>query len=122
MTTKRLAILLAVLLGGLSLVYLLPHQLGFQPVGISLDLPEKLGPWRGQAVEVTQKEHEVLGADTQFARMNYTGPRGDRVLVSIVLAGQDMMTGLHRPERCLLAQGWNPGASSGGGIPIPDFG
>lgn len=122
MTTKRLAILLAVLLGGMGLVFLLPHQLGYQPVGIKLGLPDDLIGWRGTPVEVTQKEHEVLGFDTEFARRSYVSHRGDRVLASIVLAGQDMMTGLHRPERCLLAQGWNPGASSGETVDVPSFG
>ena len=30
----------------------------------------------------------------------------DSILVSVVLAGEDMMTSIHRPERCLNAQGW----------------
>src|SRR3954468_22251468 len=68
MTTSRLAILLAIMLGGLSSVFLLPKQLGFMPEGIELALPESLGEWWGQDVEVTQHEHEVLGADTEFAR------------------------------------------------------
>jgi EpsI family protein len=122
MTTKHLAILLAALLGGMGLVFLLPRQLGYQPVGIKLGLPEDLHGWRSVPVEVTQKEHEVLGFDTEFARRSYISPRGDRVLASIVLSGQDMMTGLHRPERCLLAQGWNPGSSSGETVDVPGFG
>ena len=27
-------------------------------------------------------------------------------MVSIVLSGKDMSTSIHRPERCLRAQGW----------------
>jgi len=107
MTTSRLAILLAIMLGGLSSVFLLPKQLGFMPEGIELALPESLGEWWGQDVEVTQHEHEVLGADTEFARKQYTNGRGDRILASVVLSGQDMMTAIHRPERCLRAQGWD---------------
>ncbi|MEQ1859097.1 MAG: exosortase C-terminal domain/associated protein EpsI [Chthoniobacteraceae bacterium] len=113
MTTSRLAILLALMLAGLSSVYLLPKQLGYMPVGVVVNLPEGLGEWWGREIEVTQHEHDVLGADTQIARKEYSNGRGDSVLVSMVLAGEDMMTGIHRPERCLPAQGWavTPGGS-----------
>jgi EpsI family protein len=102
----KLAILLAVILGGMSCVFLLPRQLGYQPVGVKMELPPYLGGWQGKDAEITEKEREVL-TDASFARKVYTNGRGDRVLVSIILAGQDMMTGIHRPERCLQAQGWN---------------
>ncbi len=117
MTTK-LAILLAVLLGGMSCVFLLPRQLGYQPVGVKMELPKFLGGWWGDDAEVTEKEKQVL-VDSDFARKNYVNGRGDRVLVSIVLSGQDMMTGIHRPERCLQAQGWTTGASAKRTLAIP---
>ncbi len=122
MTTKRLAILLVVLLGGMGSVAFLPAQLGYQPVGIKLDLPEYLGQWRGKDVEVTQKEHDTLGYDTEFARKTYVGNSGVNVLASIVLAGQDMMTGIHRPERCLNAQGWNVGPSEPQVVDLAELG
>ncbi len=106
MTTNRLAILLAVLLAGLSGVFLLPRQLNFQPVGISLNLPSHIDEWWGIDVAVTDREKQILGPETEFARKGYTNGRGDEILASIVLAGQDMNTGIHRPERCLPAQGW----------------
>lgn len=106
MTTNRLAILLAVLLGGLSTVLFLPKQLSYQPVGIELQLPEFNGEWYGQEVKVSEREIAILGADTEFARKNYTNGRGDEIQVSIVLSGQDMNNSIHRPERCLPAQGW----------------
>jgi EpsI family protein len=107
----KLAILLAVLLGGLSSVFLLPRQLGFQPMGVRMELPHYLGGWQGTDAPVSEKEREVL-QDADFARKIYANGRDDRVLVSIILAGQDMMTGIHRPERCLAAQGWNPETQS----------
>ncbi len=122
MTTSRLALLLAVLLGGLGSVFLLPQKIGFQPVGIVLALPEYLGEWWGRPMEVTQKEHEVLGPETEFARKLYDNGRGARVMTSIVLAGQDMMTGLHRPERCLAAQGWSFGTPERRTIEVPGLG
>ncbi len=122
MITKRLAILFVVLLGGLSGVFALPKQVGFQPVGIALNLPEHLGDWWGRDVAVTQLEHEVLGPETEFARKLYDNARGTTIQASVVLAGQDMMTGLHRPERCLAAQGWTFGPESRRAVEIPGQG
>jgi EpsI family protein len=106
MTTSRLALLLAVMLGGMSLIFFLPQSHDTQPVGIRLDLPEALGEWWGKDVAITQKEIDVLGKETSFARKSYENVRNDQILTSIVLAGTDMMTSIHRPERCLAAQGW----------------
>jgi EpsI family protein len=106
MTTSRLAILLAVLLGGMSTVLLLPKHLSYQPVGIELQLPEYVGEWYGLDVKVSDREIAILGADTEFSRKSYTNGRGDEIQVSIVLSGEDMNTSIHRPERCLPAQGW----------------
>lgn len=122
MTTNRLAILLAVLLGGLSSVYLLPKVLGFMPLGIELNLPEGLGEWWGRDAAVTEHEREVLGPGTEFARKQYTNGRGDLILASIVLAGEDMMTSIHRPERCLNAQGWACVPTGGRFVEVPGHG
>jgi len=111
MITKRLAILFVVLAGGLSCVFALPKQLGVAEQGVLLTLPDSLGEWWGRHVEVTQHEKDVLGKGTEFSRKEYSNGRGDVILGSVVLSGQDMMTSIHRPERCLRAQGWefNPG-------------
>ncbi|MEI9897528.1 MAG: exosortase-associated EpsI family protein [Chthoniobacter sp.] len=108
MTTKRLAILLAVLLAGLGSIFLLPRQLGFQPVGINLDLPKMVGGWYGKDLEVTGKERSVLGEDkgTEFARKAYRNGIGYEIVASIVLSGEDMSRSIHRPERCMPAQGY----------------
>lgn len=122
MTTSRLFALLAVLLGGLSAVFLIPKQVGLLPVGINKELPEFLGEWWGKDIEVSQKERDTLGGDTEFARKVYNNGRGGAVLSSIVLAGQDMMMAIHRPERCLAAQGWSFGPPSKRTIPLPNGG
>jgi EpsI family protein len=119
MTTSRLAILLAVLLGGLSTVFLLPKQIRLQPVGIELELPKMVGGvWYGREQEVQPVEQQVLGEDTEFARKLYTNARGDEILASIVLSGQDMNTSIHRPEWCLPAQGWTVAGSSKATVPL----
>ena len=106
MITKRLLILQGVLLAGLSLTFLLPSVENQTPTGVSLELPSIMGEWYGSSSEVSLKERQVLGAETEFARKVYTNGRGDTIFASIVLAGRDMNTSIHRPERCLPAQGW----------------
>jgi EpsI family protein len=122
MTTSRLAILLAILLGGLSTVFLLPKQIRLQPVGIELALPQMVGGvWYGRDQEVSDSERQTLGFDTEFARKLYSNARGDEILASIVLSGQDMNTSIHRPEWCLPAQGWTIAGSSKSAIPQRDL-
>ncbi len=123
MTTSRLAILLAVLLGGLSTVFLLPSRIRTQPLGIELELPKMVGGmWYGRDQEIGIREQEVLGHDTEFARKLYSNARGDEILTSIVLAGQDMNTSIHRPEWCLPAQGWTIAGSGKSTVPLRDRG
>ena len=76
MITNRLAILLAVLLGGMSTVFLLPKQLFYQPVGVDLTLPATVGGWEGKDEEITQNEIGTLGPETRFARKSYTNGLG----------------------------------------------
>lgn len=120
MITKRLLILEAILLLGFSAVFLLPSIPKKQPVGVVMDLPVLVGQWFGKDAEVTEKEQQVLGPDTEFARKTYTDREGDQIFVSIVLAGQDMNTSIHRPERCLPAQGWTIADSRVVSIPLGD--
>ncbi len=112
MITRRLAVLLAVMVCGFSSVLFLPKHLAYQPVGVSLDLPDSIQEWWGTPSPIGEKERVALGADTEFARMNYSNGRGDQIHVSIVLSGQDMNQSIHRPERCLPAQGWTIANSS----------
>jgi len=122
MTTSRLLIVFTVLLGGLSSALLLPKNTGFMPEGINKELPDSLGEWWGNSVEVTQHEKDVLGPETEFSRKEYSNGRGDMIQASIVLAGQDMMTSIHRPERCLAAQGWEFTPGDNRTIDIPGAG
>ncbi len=105
MTTSRLAILLAALLA-MSTVVFLPKQTVEQPTGVKLALPATVGDWTGTEMKITDKEIGTLGKETEFARKAYTNGRGDELVATIVLAGHDMNTSIHRPERCLQAQGW----------------
>ena len=130
MTTNRLVILLAVLLGGFSTVFLLPAQGKHdQPTGIDLALPDVVpGGWHGTDQAVSDKERVALGLGTEFSRKEYRRARGntlrggDAVQASVVLAGHDMNTSIHRPEWCLPSQGWTIENSSKVEILVPDRG
>ena len=121
MTTSRLAVLLAVLLA-MSTVFLLPKQFHEQPVGVKLELPATVGEWTGKDAPITDREIGILGKETEFARKNYTNGRGDDLQATIVLAGHDMNTSIHRPERCLQAQGWSLAESPVVKIDVPGRG
>lgn len=69
-------------------------------------LPDRVGDWTGEDEAITQREIEVLAKDTHFVRKTYTAPAGDKIFVTIILSGDDMTNSIHRPERCLAAQGW----------------
>lgn len=107
MITKRLLLLQVLLIAGLSLVFLLPKVANSTPQGIDLTLPNSLGSWFGEDQKVTEQELLVLAKDTEFARKLYTNGQGDQIYASIVLSGQDLDNSIHRPERCLPAQGWS---------------
>jgi EpsI family protein len=112
MITKRLLQTQIALLAGLGSVFLLPHSTKTSPAGIAMTLPDVVGTWFGDEAAITQKELETLAKDTQFVRKIYTGPERDQIFVSIVLSGDDMTNSIHRPERCLPAQGWLVRSSS----------
>jgi EpsI family protein len=118
MITKRLFAIELSLVLGLGVVFLLPKAPKASPSGISMALPIWVGSWLGDDVEVSEKERQLLAEDTVFARKSYVSPAGDRVFVSIVLSGEDMTNSIHRPERCLPAQGWSLQRSDGRSIDI----
>jgi EpsI family protein len=106
MITKRLFLLEAVLLLSLSGVFLVPNHPKIFPCAAKLELPASLGQWEGEETPVTQPEILGLAKDTEFARKLYKNAFGDQIFVSIVMSGQDLDNSIHRPERCLPAQGW----------------
>ncbi len=63
--------------------------------------------WAARDVEVTAIERETLPADTGYSRRLYYALRdpAQQVFLSIVLSGRDRSS-IHRPEICLVGQGW----------------
>jgi EpsI family protein len=72
------------------------------------ELPAFVGTeWIGRRTEVTPVEREILPPDTGFSRKLYVSvaDQAVQVFLSIVLSGRDR-TSIHRPELCLVGQGW----------------
>lgn len=122
MTTNRLAVLLLTLIAGLSAVFFLPMPGQTEPVGIKLALPDFIGKWYGVDQQITERERQVLAIDTEFARKRYTDGMGNSIFASIVLSGHDLDNSIHRPERCLPAQGWTIAGSKAVKIALPTGG
>jgi exosortase len=73
-----------------------------------VELPTYLGSaWMGHRVEPEPIERSILPADTGFSRKYYVNldDPSEHVLLSIVLSGRDR-TSIHRPELCVIGQGW----------------
>lgn len=107
MTISRLTVLLAFVTLGFATVFLLPHS-SAMPTGVRQELPDFVGNWKGTDMEISEKERTGLGekTGTRIIRKNYRNLDGYEIIVSIVISGRDMSTSIHRPERCLQAQGW----------------
>ena len=77
--------------------------------GVVMDnLPTQIGNLYAFSEPVSEAEHLILPPDTTYTRKTYgepDAPRNDRILCSIILSGKEKRS-IHRPERCLPAQGF----------------
>ncbi len=98
----------------LSTIYLLPKHDTLIDASISPHMPlgYELPGWYGNRLQESEAERTTLAADTRFSKASYTklrqsftAPRGPEIVASIVFSGNDMNASIHRPERCLPAQG-----------------
>ena len=97
---------LLVLGGGVAAICLLVPTPNTTPkAGVVMDLPVTVGGFTGKEVAATMGELVTLPKDTQITRREYVDAGGDRIMASIVLSGGEKRS-IHRPEVCLLAQGW----------------
>jgi len=76
-----------------------------------IELPSFVGTeWVGRKAEISAIERTTLPPDTGFSRRSYVSvqDKSHSVFLSIVLSGRDR-TSIHRPELCLVGQGWTVG-------------
>lgn len=119
------------LAGALSSVYLLPKVGAVAQSAVNMTLPDASGDWSFEKHYATEAELGTLAPDTEFSKatclsarpgeMNrYGNPVPDIVQLSIVLSGADINNSIHRPERCMPAQGHNITSSSERTLKLPN--
>ena len=113
MLLRNLIITQVVMAVGLGAIYLLPKTFGIRESAIIMALPSYLSGWSGKHSEPSQKVLESLAEDTDYEQAEYYRwtpgryNKRDRISTFIVLSGDDMNNSIHRPERCLDAQGFD---------------
>jgi len=114
----RALILPALLATTLGSIHILPHAGEAAQSAINMTLPATVGIWQLQTTPPTEAEIGTLAKDTKFAKAICLSPRPgeysdegnlipDRADLSVVLSGYDLNNSIHRPERCMPAQGHN---------------
>lgn len=107
----------------LGAVYVLPKAGKTAESAVKMELPGSTGGWSFEKIPPSQDEINTLKEDTEFAKaiclkarpgevnlQGYLVP--DRVDLSVVLSGHDLNNSIHRPERCMPAQGHSITATS----------
>lgn len=106
------------LAGSMGAIYFLPKVGEVAQSAVRMDLPGSSGIWSLEKKVASEAEIGTLAPDTKFskamclsARPGEVSSNGsavpDRVDLSIVLSGADINNSIHRPERCMPAQGHN---------------
>ncbi len=100
----------------LGVVYVLPKAGETAQSAVKMELPGTLGGWSFEKINPSEEELGTLSDDTDFAKsiclrarpgeVNLEGRLiPDRMDLAIVLSGSDLNNSIHRPERCMPAQG-----------------
>lgn len=68
-------------------------------------LPETVPGYKSELVPQAAIVTNQLPPDTSFGQRLYTGDDGFQAMINVVLMGSDR-TSIHKPEICLVGQGW----------------
>lgn len=87
-----------------------PAVKGGDEAGVLAELPMVAGGFVGETEAASERERELLPADTLIVKRAYRTPgrpveQRDLVHATLVIAGNDSRS-IHRPEVCLDGQGW----------------
>ena len=100
----------------LGSVHFLPTAGKVAESAVEMNLPETIGGWQLKKIPPSDAELSILANDTEFSKAECYRPRKfeffsdgspvpDVLNLSIVLSGKDLNNSIHRPERCMPAQG-----------------
>lgn len=112
----KLLSLPALLACGLGAIYLLPSAGKVAGSAVNMELPQEEGEWVFRKNLPSKEELDALAKDTQFSKATCYRARpgeftkdgyrnADIIDLSVVLSGYDLNNSIHRPERCMPAQG-----------------
>lgn len=103
------AMLALVMIGTAVACRLSPEVSAGNIAGVVMELPVGIGRFLGDPEKPDKLEKDLLPADTELVKMRYrtaAAPEArDQVHVTLVLAGAERRS-IHRPEVCLVGQGW----------------
>lgn len=104
--TARIALVIVLITAGLSLIFALPEPPPPASSACVLDWPNELDGW----VKIRDKEPSpaeiTILTGAKFAKADYVSNPGTfQIDAGIVLSTTDINETIHRPERCLPAQG-----------------
>jgi len=102
---RRSLVVLAVTALAAGLIYLGRDMNQDRQAGVNMELPDSIPGYLGFNEEPSFAELQILPADTQFAKKRYVGGGSADVNCEIVLSGATKSS-IHRPQVCLVAQGW----------------
>lgn len=104
---RQLILLVVLAAVGFSVVFMLPDHIEMKPSAVKMDWPAQTGEWvKIRESKPSPQEVAILAKDTDFSKAEYLHvPTNLQVDVGIVLSGMDPNNSIHRPERCLVAQG-----------------
>ena len=102
----------------LGSIHFLPSAGKVAQSAVRMQLPLEKGGWDFKEQMASEAEKKTLAKDTEFSKAVCLRPRPgeydpngedvqDRVDLSVVLSGADINNSIHRPERCMPAQGHN---------------
>jgi hypothetical protein len=84
---------------------------------LSVKLPEMVRGYESNAEAVSHMELSWLPADTTYGKRLYTGEDGFHTQLSVVVMGTDRGS-IHKPQICLVGQGWNITKTEVASVPI----
>jgi len=80
-------------------------------------LPEQVLNFQSQWLEPSEVTTNTLPRDTSFGTRLFTAPDGFQISLNAVMMGTDR-TSIHKPQYCLLGQGWNLGEARQEWVPV----
>jgi len=98
----------------LSPIFIVPDNPELLPSAVSPDMPlgSDMAGWYGTKTQESEMERAILSNDTKFSKAIYHhvnpftyAKEEPSINVSFVYSGRDLNNSIHRPERCLPAQG-----------------